>query len=531
MINEEAPYIKDETASWLLEQRVQLEKDCRSFLTQEDASSLFQDCNFYEICNKDEFGNVIMTSEYYFQNACWLSVHYKGAAQTCRELKNSEPLWQEVTRCRLMVAAFLGEERLIRWLLENVQSERENINYISPMLGSALFAAVFNNMGGIVSNLIEYKVDPHATYTWREESPLSLVVVNNNISMVKVLLRSLYLNPNEPAGIAEPPLLVACFNGFTDIVEILLQHPWIHPDIQSQVSGFTPLTAAVRNGNTNVVRVLVNSGLMLNMDPNRLNDRHECPLYAAAKLGDSEIVSHLLRWPTIDPNILSGEVEIMTPLRVAVGRSDETTAGLLLQFPGIDPHVKYCPQNESLLLMAAKKGLINVVFTLLEREGFDVNNTLDAHEHNVVSLAAFNGHVELLGHLLQRHDINLDIGYLRYSTCLLWVRHWKIMEILLRYFPDRIDKRDRYGRTALMEASQSGYYRVAKVLLDFNADFSLKDKRGRTALMEACLGGHRNIAEKLLRAGADPSVRDREGYSALDLARSNGFERIEELLS
>ena len=83
---------------------------------------------------------------------------------------------------------------------------------------------------------------------------------------------------------------------------------------------------------------------------------------------------------------------------------------------------------------------------------------------------------------------------------------------------------DDYGSTPLHWASQQGYIKVTKCLLEFNADPNLQDVSipncrfafiqiygidnvGDTPLHRACSWGSVEIAECLLDHNADPSIR------------------------
>ncbi len=54
------------------------------------------------------------------------------------------------------------------------------------------------------------------------------------------------------------------------------------------------------------------------------------------------------------------------------------------------------------------------------------------------------------------------------------------------------------GQSALMSASKNGRKEVAQILLDHNADTSIRDTNGKTALSWACETGHAEIVELLL---------------------------------
>jgi ankyrin repeat protein len=479
-LSEEAPEIKNETAMWLLEQKVELAKECRNFLAQEDASGLFKDCPFHELCDKDEHGKPFLTPKIFFKDACYLAFLYQGAAQICTGLKKPQPLWPEVVRCRLMVAIFCGEERLVLWLLQNSELERGRVNYKSDMLGSALLAAVLGSHFKIVFCLIQYAANTRDIYAWEKSPPLTWAVMHRDVDVVRALLTSPLLDPNHRSDEVDEPLFVACFHGLEDIASLLLQDGRVHPDRESEFSGLTPLTVAIRKDHPEIVRLLIDRKQDINV--NRRNRLNECALYAAAKKGNTEIVSYLLKWPDINVDVISNDNEKVTPLRIAVINKHQTTASLLLQFSNADPDLKSTPREPPLLLLAARRGLINVVDILLRRPGVDVNNIVNSEGNNAVSLAALGGHDELFHYLLQCYPVDLNMGNLNSPTFLLGVPNGNIMKTLLSIFPAKINNWDLWGQTALMRASMLGHDGVVKVLLDSDADASLRDNDGKTAL-------------------------------------------------
>lgn len=70
-----------------------------------------------------------------------------------------------------------------------------------------------------------------------------------------------------------------------------------------------------------------------------------------------------------------------------------------------------------------------------------------------------------------------------------------------------VDVQDKYGKTALMEATAMGAENIVVMLLEYGANPNLQDINGRTALSEAYLRRYAKIAEILKNAGADPTIK------------------------
>jgi ankyrin repeat protein len=78
-----------------------------------------------------------------------------------------------------------------------------------------------------------------------------------NIEMIYSLIQDPTLNINAIGEFrGATALLEACYNGNADIVEALLEHPNINPNIQDSL-GFTPLMIASQMGNHRIIEMLL----------------------------------------------------------------------------------------------------------------------------------------------------------------------------------------------------------------------------------------------------------------------------------
>jgi hypothetical protein len=78
-----------------------------------------------------------------------------------------------------------------------------------------------------------------------------------------------------------------------------------------------------------------------------------------------------------------------------------------------------------------------------------------------------------------------------------------------------VNAKDKYGVTALIDASFKGQKEIVEILILEGADLDAQDNKGDTALMNAAVKGHSEIAELLISNGADVEVRDNLGDTAL----------------
>ncbi|XP_072851515.2 fibronectin type 3 and ankyrin repeat domains protein 1 isoform X1 [Pogona vitticeps] len=85
-----------------------------------------------------------------------------------------------------------------------------------------------------------------------------------------------------------------------------------------------------------------------------------------------------------------------------------------------------------------------------------------------------------------------------------------------------VDTLNKLGFTALMVASQKGFARLAKILVEHGADVNVKNSSGKDSLMIACFAGHLDIAQYLRSQGASWQSRDLGGCTAMHWAIDGG---------
>lgn len=77
------------------------------------------------------------------------------------------------------------------------------------------------------------------------------------------------------------------------------------------------------------------------------------------------------------------------------------------------------------------------------------------------------------------------------------------LEAVLKTHKVKIDYRDSIKCTALHYASQRGFSKVARILLNHSANVTVKNASGSTALHMACSAGHIDVVVAILEAGSD----------------------------
>jgi len=104
---------------------------------------------------------------------------------------------------------------------------------------------------------------------------------------------------------------------------------------------------------------------------------------------------------------------------------------------------------------------------------------------------------------------------------------------ILEIKPKQVDvnAKNRYGVTALIDASYRGQKEQVEWLIIEGADLNARDNHGDTALMSAAIRGHSEIVELLIANGADVHAKDNAGNTALIDASKYARETTSEVLA
>ena len=81
-----------------------------------------------------------------------------------------------------------------------------------------------------------------------------------------------------------------------------------------------------------------------------------------------------------------------------------------------------------------------------------------------------------------------------------------------------VDEKDAHGRSALLEAANSGQAEIVTTLLAGGADSNAQDNYGDAPVLAAVRAGHTEILASLLAHGANPDIRDPSNNTPLILA-------------
>ncbi|KAK0399896.1 hypothetical protein QR680_003264 [Steinernema hermaphroditum] len=278
-------------------------------------------------------------------------------------------------------------------------------------------------------------------------------------------------------------LTLACAGGYADLVDLLIRKG---ADVEHRdKKGFTPLVLAATGGHVDCVKHLLDASCMVDAVSERTKDT---ALSLACSGGRKEVVEILLK---ANANKEHRNVSDYTPLSLAASGGYIEIIQLLLNAGAeINSRTgsKLCI---SPLMLAAMNGHEAATKLLLER-GSDINAHIETNRNTALTLACFQGRVE-------------------------------VVRLLLKYNAN-VEHRAKTGLTPLMEAANGGYSAVGKLLLEASADPnaapvpSSKD----TALTIAADKGHYQFVDLLIRHGANINARNKKGCSAVWLACNGG---------
>ena len=178
---------------------------------------------------------------------------------------------------------------------------------------------------------------------------------------------------------------------------------------------------------------------------------------------------------------------------------DNHRAMLDLIFRGVDPNTRDSRGRPG-LVAALHRDSLRVFDVLLKAPGIRLDETSDQGE-SALMMAALKGHLEIVRTLLDRGASVNKEGWnaLHYATSAALPDSLAIVQLLVRKGA-RVDAPSPNGTTALMMAAQYGSEDVVAQLLKYGADPLAKNQRGWTAVDFARQASREYLVESLTRA-------------------------------
>ncbi|KAJ7591894.1 ankyrin repeat-containing domain protein [Mycena floridula] len=309
-------------------------------------------------------------------------------------------------------------------------------------------------------------------------------------------------------------LTYAAKNGNLPVVEHLLQHPDIQPDLPNlprwrndDPSG-TALQHAIWNGKVEVVEKLSSY-----VDINLVDENNRTPLSEAAEWGKDKIVACLVRHPQILPNLADSRG--ITPLMYATRGSHLSTLEILLSAKDVrivlDSNGK---ETGGLLLHAAGKGYGKVVTMLLQRSNINPN-ALDSDLRTALSYAAEQGKTGVVKILLELPSILPELADRKGMTPLMFgaqENHHDIVILLLEHSIRHPLKERCNSLSATFSSDRNLPDIVRRLLDDVTNEAEFRDRDGRTALSHSAGGRGYSILDTVRylieHHNADPNSQD-----------------------
>ena len=315
----------------------------------------------------------------------------------------------------------------------------------------------------IIHLLLKCGVNPN-TRNEKMESVLHLAAKRGHDSAVKILLGRTNIDPNARDDYNRTPLHEAAIQGHLSVVKILLSEPGI--DINARDNrGVTALWWATEKRQYQVAkRLLAECGVDVNIIGESVSFiQQTTPLHHGVQHEDERLVRLLLEEKRINPNIPDGSGK--TPLAWAATTGSVIIVKLLLKHKHI--HVN-APRKGELnpLGLAAGAGHTEVVKELLAHSKLNPNKACEAcFGDRALLAAARKGHVDVVDLLVQDSRVEPNLADYEGRTALWWAAyngHTEVVKHLLRSFQVSIDMPLR--RDPLSAAESEGHWEVAQLL-------------------------------------------------------------------
>ena len=379
------------------------------------------------------------------------------------------------------------------------------VNVVSNKGESPLYVACTKGLSGVVKQLLDCRADVGLTTTNSNKYPLMIACERKFRDIATVLLkRGADANVSKDK---QTPLKLASANGDAMLVKKLLSYG---ADVnQMQNTSDTALHVAVdrsRNvGNeafVKVVQTLLKSGAEINAR----NDKGETPLYLVCKPTDDKVnvnIVQILLEHGSDPNTCPTYVcssswsrdNVLPPLSAAASFGNNELVMLLIQFGARLNH------NDNLGRTALHFAIDNDVFLYTGR----LQSTTKSDPSTAEILLSAGADANVVD--------NTGVSPL-YLACEKGKTEF-VKLLLSRGANPNMETVDKYPIHA---ASRGHHCDTVKLLLEYNADVTVRDKNGKTALRHAVeseprssgcentSNKHLSVVQLLLAQGADPNI-------------------------
>jgi ankyrin repeat protein len=417
----------------------------------------------------------------------YAATHWAGHFESSRVVKKEEKLFQDMISLvfededydvSLSFEAWLDTAKEIARLLPRDHPMKPALDAVSNETSSPLFLAAVFGIDGLLTLIAEAESD----IDWDQRNDLGhtalyLAVATGHLSTVTALIEK-GADLNVECGTYGSPLHVACFRGYQDIMEMLLQHG------ASSKCGSkfqSAIQAASQGGHEDIVISLIGHDAVVNSE-----EDYEQAIQMATEYGFIKVIDQL-------------------------------------QKPEFKRFVdKDTPDKHKMRLAKAIKA--GQLFVLQRQISKALPRATETSPKDAVAIAALYGHTDIVKYLLEQGlDIEAEgqFGTPLRSACLM--NHKSTVEELLQRGA-LVSTEERKGN-ALYVAVVKGHVDVVRMLLEEAADVHKKTGACGTALQAAAYYGHRRVVEMLLDAGADVHAQG-SSPDAFHAAAEGGHQSI-----
>lgn len=350
-------------------------------------------------------------------------------------------------------------------------------------------------------------------------------------------------NPNEVDKECLTPLFRAMRSKNFPLLFALLTHENIDPNLPLN-SGVTPLIYATENNEKELVTLLLHGIKNPTLEKGKqtfkfaaaninLPDKNgKTALMIAAQSGNQEIVKTLLR---NGANVFLKDKKGETALSLANKNNRSAifyrlTAAMKMPNLQTISGVKKTPDNSknpTALMLAAQNGDLAELKRLIKSSA-KIDET-DTDGKTALFYAILNDEI-YAAQILIAANVNVNHVANGKATPLMTAARFgrdQIIPLLLRAGA-KINEQDKFGKTALMWATEADIETVNEILKG-KPNLHLKDEKGETAIVQAIQRGNFNAKEvvaALLKNGANPNDSDANKNNTIRIAAKTKQENL-----
>ena len=228
----------------------------------------------------------------------------------------------------LTVAAEKGNLEIVTLLVDNGKAD---VNLPSSYGVTPLIAAAAAGNTDVARYLVKKGADASVKDN-TGKTPILYAISTNNPELIAALSSNNEAAVNLPDKTGNTPLIYAAQKGYLKQTKTLLANG-ANPDYRNLSSGLSALSSAAAEGNTDIIRALVQNG-KANINLPDLNGR--TPLMYAIEQNQPEAVRTLI---SLKANLNAQDNDGATALMRAAAKGDSNTVALLLKQKTINPSI------------------------------------------------------------------------------------------------------------------------------------------------------------------------------------------------